>query len=169
MEEHFPRKALATHRASSPQVVLLSVLGFPISVKAPEIWSSEHRAVCLWLLSVLILIRARSVSWLQPLCSDFRSVVLLPDALNRFILPVTSLFWRMLVFPTMGKPALPPNWINLKIISAATIRIIGLTNIAKIEFLPLDWNNDGTTFFMIQVHVTFKENVTIWSIANCVF
>ena len=37
--------------------------------------------------------------WLQHLYSDFRSVVLirmLPGALNRLILPMTSLFWRML-------------------------------------------------------------------------
>ena len=30
------------------------------------------------------------------------------------------------------------NWIHSKIISGATIRIIGLTKIPKIEFLPLD-------------------------------
>ena len=31
------------------------------------------------------------------------------------------------------------NWIHSKIISGATFRIIGLTKIPKIEFLPLDW------------------------------
>ena len=36
--------------------------------------------------------------------------------------------------PTAGVLSL--NWIHLKIISAATFRIIGLT---KIEFLLLDW------------------------------
>ena len=39
----------------------------------------------------------------------------------------------------MGKPALPLSWIHSKIISAATFCKIGLTKIAKIEFLPLDW------------------------------
>ena len=31
------------------------------------------------------------------------------------------------------------NWIHSKIISGATVCIIGLTKIPKIEFLPLDW------------------------------
>ena len=42
-------------------------------------------------------------------------------------------------FTITGKPALPLSWIHSKIISAATFCIIGLTKIAKIEFLPLDW------------------------------
>ena len=33
--------------------------------------------------------------------------------------------------------------IHLKIISAATFCIIGLTKLARIEFLLLDWKNDG--------------------------
>ena len=33
----------------------------------------------------------------------------------------------------------PLNWFHSKIISGATFRIIGLTKIPKIEFLPLDW------------------------------
>ena len=31
------------------------------------------------------------------------------------------------------------SWIHSKIISGATFRIIGLTKIPKMEFLPLDW------------------------------
>ena len=31
------------------------------------------------------------------------------------------------------------NWIHSKIICGATFRIIGLTKIPKIEFVPLDW------------------------------
>ena len=31
------------------------------------------------------------------------------------------------------------NWIHLKVISVGTFCIIGLTKIARIEFLPLDW------------------------------
>ena len=104
---------------------------------------SEHLAVCLWLLSVLVLIRARSVCWLQRLCSDFRSVVLvrtLLGALNRLLLPVTSLFWRTLRgIYYYGQAVLPLSWIHSKIVSAPTVRIIGLTNTAKIVFLLLDW------------------------------
>ena len=42
-------------------------------------------------------------------------------------------------FTTTGKLTLPLSWIHSKIISSVTFRIIGLTKIAKIEFLPLDW------------------------------
>ena len=43
------------------------------------------------------------------------------------------------MFTATGYPALLLNWIHSKITSAATFRIIGLTKIAKIELLPVDW------------------------------
>ena len=51
---------------------------------------------------------------------------------------------------TTGKPALPLSWIHSKIISAATIRIIGLTKIAKIECLPLDWIYRSIQIMMVS-------------------
>ena len=78
--------------------------------------------------------------WLQCISSDFSSVVLirtLPGALNRLILPVTSLFSRTLC--GVYYYGLASSSIHSKIISAATIRILELTRIAKIEFFPLDW------------------------------
>ena len=44
-----------------------------------------------------------------------------------------------MVFTATDKPALPLNLIHLKTFSEATVHIIGLTKIGKIEFLPLDW------------------------------
>ena len=58
--------------ASFPQVVLLAVINYfrRCVGSAPE-----HCADCQWLLSVLVLITARSGCWLQRLCSDFRSTM----------------------------------------------------------------------------------------------
>jgi len=41
------------------------------------------------------------------------------------------------------------NWIHSKIISGATVRIIGLTKIPKIEFLPLDWIYHSIRIIMV--------------------
>ena len=91
MEAHFPRKALATQEASLPQVVLFAILNYhrlsQKCIDSGEIQLSEHS-----LLSVLVLIRARSGWLLQRLCSDFRSVVLIRMLPGAFILPVTALF-----------------------------------------------------------------------------
>ena len=102
----------------------------------------------------------------------------LPGALNRLILPVTLLFEERFVgFTTMGKPALPLSWIHSKIISAATFRIIGLTKIAKIEFLPLDWIYRSIRILMVgqtvidifeaagvDIRSCSTDNVCGWSI-----
>ena len=62
----------------------------------------------------------------------------------------------------MGQPALLLNWIHLKIISEATFRMIGLTKIAKIEFLPLDWIYHSIRIMMVdtQIHDSVLMNVT---------
>ena len=57
-------------------------------------------------------------------------------------------------FTTTGKPALPLSWIHSKIISAVTFRIIGLTKIAKIEFLPLEW-----IYRSIRIMAVYKSHV----------
>ena len=84
----------------------------------------------------------KSKAWVlttTPLC-DFRSVVLirmLPGALNRLILPMASLFWITLRGVYYYRQASSSAKLDsLERISAATFRIIGLTDI---KFLPLDW------------------------------
>ena len=53
---------------------------------------------------------------------------------------MTLLFWRTLCgVYYYGQAVLPLSWIHSKIVSATTIRIIGLTKTAKIVFLLLDW------------------------------
>ena len=75
---------------------------------------------------------------------------MLPGALNRLIPPVTSLFWRTLCRVSYyGQAGSSAKLDSLEIISAATIRIIGLTKIAKIEFLLLDWIYHSIRIMMI--------------------
>ena len=90
MEAHFPRKALATHEASSPQVVLLAVLNYHrLSQKcigsgkfnrlSITLSARDYCRTCFDKSMVCVLTTKR-------LCSDFTSVVLigtLPGALNR--------------------------------------------------------------------------------------
>ena len=59
-----------------------------------------------------------------------------------------------MVFTTTDSLALPLNWIHLKTICEATVRIIGLTKIPKIEFLPLDW-----IYCCIQIMIVFCDKV----------
>ena len=68
--------------------------------------------------------------------SDFISVVLIrtfPGALSRLI---CHDFARFVLLCGYGSSA---KLDSLEIISGVAFRIIGLTNIPKIEFLPLDW------------------------------
>ena len=123
-----------------PQRYCFVVLNHLRSVKLRELQSSEQPSVCQRLLLVLVLTRTRSGCTTICLCRCFISVVLirtLPDRLSGLIFATTSLF--CLAKSASWLRFLSLNWIHSKIISGATFRIIGLTKIPKIGFLPLDW------------------------------
>ena len=137
MEVHFPRKALAAHEASSPQVVLLAVLNYHRLSQTECIGSGKFDRLSIACLPATIVrtyfdkskvcaLTAMPLQWLHKCCFDKNASWCCP-------------WLRFVVFTTMDSLALPLNWIHSKIISEATVRIIGLTKIAKIEFLPLDW------------------------------
>ena len=48
--------------------------------------------------------------------------------------------------------ALPLDWIHSKTISIATFSIIGLTKIARIKFLPLDWIYHSIRIMAVSPH-----------------
>ena len=59
-----------------------------------------------------------------------------------------------------GQRVLSLNWIHSKIISGATFRIIGLTKIPKMEFLPLDWIY--CSIRIITVHTSANAVTLVW-------
>ena len=80
----------------------------------------------------------KNMVWLHhnASASDFIGVILHFSCTKRTHFAMTSpvfASWCLLLL------VLPLNWIHSKTISAATFRIIELTTIPKIEFLPLDW------------------------------
>ena len=87
------------------------------------------------LLSVLVLTRTQSGCQHNATGNDFIRVVLIrtfPGAL--YTIAMTSG-----CFVVSTAMVLLLNWINSKIISGAAFGINGLTEIPKIDFLPLDW------------------------------
>ena len=74
--------------------------------------------------------------------SDFISVVLIkmfPGALSRLICHDFTRFVLLKTLRGVNSYSSSAKLDSLEMISGATFRIIGLTKIPKVEFLPLDW------------------------------
>ena len=76
-----------------------------------------------------------------------------PGALNSFCLPMTSLFFfLLLLLRTLHGTYSFAKLDSLENTSAAAFRIIGLAKIPSIEFLPLNW-----IYCSIRIMTVFKK------------